>query len=84
MDRLKRLLAVAVTLYAAEVNAVRARKLWPRSLAPPPLGPADEQVLEDLAKQEERRPEQRVEVSFDGSQDPAGRPAGREPPAQAG
>jgi hypothetical protein len=59
-----------VTLYAAELNAVLARRLWPRSLAPPPLGPADEQVLEDLAKQEERRPEQRVEVSFDaGAED---------------
>jgi YihY family inner membrane protein len=57
-------LAATVTLYAAELNAVRVRKLWPRSLAPPPLGRADEQVLEDLAKQEERRPEQRVEVSF--------------------
>ena len=60
-------LAATVTLYAAELNAVRARRLWPRSLAPPPLGPADEQVLEDLAKQEERRPEQRVEVSFDAT-----------------
>jgi uncharacterized BrkB/YihY/UPF0761 family membrane protein len=68
-------LAATVTLYAAELNAVLARRLWPRSLAPPPLGAADEQVLEDLAKQEERRPEQRVEVSFD---------ADREPPAQSG
>jgi len=68
-------LAATVTMYAAELNAVLARRLWPRSLAPPPLGAADEQVLEDLAKQEERRPEQRVEVSFD---------ADREPPAQSG
>jgi YihY family inner membrane protein len=63
-------LAATLTLYAAELNAVRVRRLWPRSLAPPPLGPADEQVLEDLAKQEERRPEQRVEVSFDGAEEP--------------
>jgi YihY family inner membrane protein len=75
-------LAATVTLYAAELNAVRARKLWPRSLAPPPLGPADEQVLEDLAKQEERRPEQRVEVSFDGDEQAGERPAERGPPAQ--
>jgi YihY family inner membrane protein len=77
-------LAATVTLYAAELNAVRARGLWPRSLAPPPLGPADEQVLEDLAKQEERRPEQRVEVSFGADEEPAERPAEREPPAQTG
>jgi YihY family inner membrane protein len=62
-------LAATVTLYAAELNAVRAGGLWPRSLAPPPLGPADEQVLEDLAKQEERRPGQRVEVSFGTDED---------------
>ena len=77
-------LAATVTLYAAELNAVRARGLWPRSLAPPPLGPADEQVLEDLAKQEERRPEQRVEVSFGAGEEPAERPDEREPPAQTG
>jgi YihY family inner membrane protein len=64
-------LAATVTLYAAELNAVRARRLWPRSLAPPPLGRADEQVLADLAKQEERRPEQRVEVSFGADEDGA-------------
>jgi len=83
-------LAATVTLYAAELNAVLARGLWPRSLAPPPLGPADEQVLEDLAKQEERRPEQRVEVSFDAAAEPAEDGQGQEPeprptgPAQSG
>ena len=73
-------LAATVTLYAAELNAVLARRLWPRSLAPPPLGPADEQVLEDLVKQEERRPEQRVEVSFDAGAD--GGQAGQESEAR--
>jgi YihY family inner membrane protein len=74
-------LAATVTLYAAELNSVLVRRLWPRSLAPPPLGRADEQVLEDLAKQEERLPSQRVEVSFDAgaedSQEPQPQP--REP-----
>jgi membrane protein len=59
-------LASTVTLYAGELNVVLARRLWPRSLAPPPLGDPDERVLEDLARQEERLPSQRVEVSFDG------------------
>ena len=48
------------------MNVVRSRRLWPRSLAPPPLGRPDERALEGLAKQEERLPDQRVEVSFDG------------------
>jgi YihY family inner membrane protein len=64
-------LAASVTLYAAELNVVAARRLWPRGLVQPPLSGADEQVLEDLAKQEERRPEQTVEVSF---ADEAGEP----------
>jgi len=61
-------LASTVTLYAAELNVVRARRLWPRSLAPPPLGRPDERALEGLAKQEERLPDQRVEVSFEGAE----------------
>jgi membrane protein len=61
-------LASTVTLFAAEVNVVRTRRLWPRSLAPPPLGGPDERALEGLAKQEERLPEQRVEVSFEGGE----------------
>jgi YihY family inner membrane protein len=72
-------LAATVTLYAAELNAVLARRLWPRSLAPPPLGPADEKVLEDLAKQEERRPEQRVEVSFDAATEASQEPEPQRP-----
>ena len=39
-----------MTLLAAEVNVVRTRKLA-RSLAPPPLGGADERALDGLAKQ---------------------------------
>jgi hypothetical protein len=69
-----------VTLLAAELNVVLARRLWPRSLAPPPLGEPDERVLEDLARQEERLPSQRVEISFDAaaeeSQEPEPRQSG--------
>lgn len=74
-----------MTLLAAEVNVVRTRKLWPRSLAPPPLGGPDERALEGLARQEERLPDQRVEVSFGGDEDAGAaeeRPAERGPPAQ--
>ena len=58
-------LAAQIMVYAAEVNVVRARKLYPRSLIPPPLTPADEQALTDRARTEERVPEQRVDVRFD-------------------
>ena len=78
-------LASTVTLLAAELNVVRTW-LWPRSLAPPPLGGADERALEGLAKQEERLPDQRVEVSFwrrgRGRGGGGERPAERGPPAQ--
>ncbi|MBO0727735.1 MAG: YihY/virulence factor BrkB family protein [Acidimicrobiaceae bacterium] len=47
-------LGAQVTLYAAEINVVKARKLWPRSLVQPPLTDADHRVLEHLAKTEER------------------------------
>ncbi len=59
-------LGAQLTMYAAEVNVVRARRLWPRSMAPPPLTPADEEVFAALATQEARRPEQSVWVAFEG------------------
>jgi uncharacterized BrkB/YihY/UPF0761 family membrane protein len=63
-------LGAQLTLYAAEVNVVRARHLWPRSLLQPPLTRPDERALVDLAKQEERRPEQAVEVTFTPEPEP--------------
>jgi hypothetical protein len=38
--------------------------LWPRSILQPPLTQADRRALVDLAKQEERRPEQAINVQF--------------------
>jgi membrane protein len=71
-------LASTVTLLAAEVNVVRTRRLWPRSLTPP-LGGADERALAGLARQEERMPDQRVEVSFGGGAESGGAEGGQEP-----
>jgi membrane protein len=48
-------LGTQITLYAAELNVVKARHLWPRSLIQPPLTEADRRQLESLAKVEERR-----------------------------
>ncbi|MFD9684991.1 YihY/virulence factor BrkB family protein [Kitasatospora sp. NPDC059088] len=84
-------LAAQITVYAAETNVVLARRLWPRSLLQPPLTDADEQVLGAIARQEERRPEQRVDVEFTdhaseqngapGAEGRGGEPAGRGEPS---
>jgi membrane protein len=57
-------LGAQMTLYAAEINVVKKRRLWPRGLVQPPLTGADERALTQYAKQEERRPEERVDVKI--------------------
>ncbi|HEX8976190.1 MAG TPA: YihY/virulence factor BrkB family protein [Solirubrobacteraceae bacterium] len=59
-------LGAQMTLYAAEINVVLTRRLWPRSLFGPPSEPADQRTLTALAKVEERSEEQRVDVEFKG------------------
>ena len=71
-------LGAQVTLYAAEVNVVVARRLWPRSIVQPPLTRADERTLAAIVRQEERRPEQSVTVTFEP--DPQDQPATRDAP----
>jgi membrane protein len=61
-------LGAQMTLYAAEINVVLARKLWPRSLMGPPDSRADQETLEALAKVEERHESEQVEVTFDDAQ----------------
>jgi YihY family inner membrane protein len=56
-----------VTLLAAEINVVRARRLWPRSFFSEPLLEADKRALTSVAEVEERLHEQNVEVDFDGT-----------------
>jgi YihY family inner membrane protein len=58
-------LAVQLTVYAAEINVVLARRLWPRAIVQPPLTEADRASMAVQALQNQRRQEQRVEVSFD-------------------
>lgn len=60
-------LGVQIVMYTAEMNVVLARKLWPRSIAAPPLTDADRTVLADQALQNQRREDQRVRVSFSDS-----------------
>jgi YihY family inner membrane protein len=59
-------LITELTVYAAELNVVLARRLWPRGLVQPPLTEADRRSLAAQAVQNRRRPEQSVEVAFDG------------------
>jgi membrane protein len=54
-----------LTLYAAEINTVVTRRLWPRSLLGPPMVPADEKTLTALAKVEERHEEEQIDVHFE-------------------
>jgi YihY family inner membrane protein len=49
-------LGARLTLYAAEVNVVAARRLWPRSLLRPPFANADRPAPVDLANQQQHRP----------------------------
>jgi YihY family inner membrane protein len=55
-----------VTLIAAEINVVRARRLWPRSFFSEPLLDADKRALTSSAETEERVREENVQVTFDG------------------
>src|SRR6201997_2086740 len=68
-------LAVQVTVYSAEINVVVARRLWPRSIVQPPLTEADRASMALQALQNQRRPEQHVEVTFDDRPPEADAPA---------
>ena len=58
-------LGAQLTIFAAEINVVKARRLWPRSLFSEPLLRADKEALTSSAEVEERVPEEDVHVGFD-------------------
>lgn len=58
--------AAELTVYAAEVNVVLTRRLWPRAIVQPPLTEADQRSIAAQAHQNRRRPEQHVVVTFEG------------------
>jgi YihY family inner membrane protein len=72
-------LGAQITLYGAEINAVKARRLWPRNLFQPPLSEEDERTLRDEAKAQEKFPEQHVEVTFDDDRREAASKTGTKP-----
>jgi YihY family inner membrane protein len=67
-------LSARLLLYAAELNVVLARRLWPRSLLQPPLTEPDRRVLSALALGQQRRPEETIEVRFSSEADERQRP----------
>jgi membrane protein len=57
-------LGAQIMLLGAEINVVRVKRLWPRSLRQPPLTTADKQTLIRKAGVEERIPQETVDVAF--------------------
>jgi membrane protein len=72
-------LQAQITMYAVEMNVTAARKLWPRSLFPPPYTAQDLVAYQMYAQAEQRRPELGVELREPG-QDGATLAAARRPP----
>ncbi|HYM55726.1 MAG TPA: YhjD/YihY/BrkB family envelope integrity protein, partial [Solirubrobacteraceae bacterium] len=58
-------LGAQLTIFAAEINVVRVRRLWPRSFFSDPLLDADRRALTSSAEVEERVAQEHVEVDFD-------------------
>lgn len=66
--------AALLTLLCAEVNVVRARRLWPRSLMTPftdhvELTDADERSYEALARTQQTKGFEQIDVTFDNPVD---------------
>lgn len=57
-------LQATVTVYAIELDVVRSRRLWPRSIVQPPLTGPDMLALRAAVESETRRPEQLVVTRF--------------------
>jgi membrane protein len=58
-------LGAQVVLLGAEINVVRAKRLWPRALDPDDLTESDRRAFRLHAQVEERREEEQVSVHFD-------------------
>jgi membrane protein len=57
-------LQATVVVYAIEADVVRAKRLWPRSLIPPPLTDADKAYYTGALLAQAQRPEQRVRIDY--------------------
>jgi membrane protein len=71
-------LQAQLTLYAVEASVVHARKLWPRSLAPP-LTPQDRRAYALYASAAQRNADERIRIDIDAPVPPrAAEPRGGE------
>jgi hypothetical protein len=61
-------LVAELTLYAVEINVVRAYRLWPRSIAPPPYTEQDRRAFQLYAQVQERRKREDIEVAKTGGE----------------
>jgi YihY family inner membrane protein len=68
-------LQAQVTLYAIEASVVHARKLWPRSLAPPPFTPQDRRAYKLYARAGQRLSDEHIQVEVDSRARPESDPA---------
>lgn len=62
-------LEAELTLYAVQINVVWTRRLWPRSLAPPPYTEADRRAFQLYARVETRAKGEDIEVEVGGEGD---------------
>jgi membrane protein len=58
-------LGAQLVIFAAEINVVKVRGLWPRSFFSDPLLDADRRALTSSAKTDDRVEQENVEVSFE-------------------
>ena len=58
-------LQATVIVFAIEIDAVRAKRLWPRSIVPPPLTDADKSYYASVLRAEVQRPEQRLDLAYE-------------------
>jgi membrane protein len=60
-------LQAELTLYAVEINVVRAYRLWPRSIAPPPYTEQDHRAYQLYAQVEQRHKDMDIMVGVTGT-----------------
>jgi membrane protein len=63
-------LQATVIVYAIEIDVVRAKHLWPRSILQPPLTEADKSYYTEALQAEAQRPEQRLEIAYESDERP--------------
>jgi YihY family inner membrane protein len=52
-------------VFFVEASVVKSHELWPRRLAQPPLTDADREALDRIVRNEHRRPEQVIDITWD-------------------